>query len=68
MYRAGKLVARGNPSKTFQPFLLPKGVNGSSKDLQDQLYMNFDPLMCYVKDLEASKQISGFIFIIPDHC
>ncbi|XP_071731324.1 uncharacterized protein [Rutidosis leptorrhynchoides] len=50
----GKFVARGNPSKTFQPFLLHKGVNPSSKDLWDHLYMNFDPLKCYVKDLESA--------------
>ncbi|KAI3726492.1 hypothetical protein L1987_66289 [Smallanthus sonchifolius] len=47
----GKLVAQGNASKTFQPFLLSKG---STKDLQDELYINFDPLKCYVKDLESS--------------
>ncbi|XP_035833510.1 nucleolar protein 6 isoform X2 [Helianthus annuus] len=47
----GKLVAQGNASKTFQPYLLTKG---STKDLQDQLYINFDPLMCYVKDLESA--------------
>ncbi|KAL8250850.1 hypothetical protein R6Q59_034543 [Mikania micrantha] len=47
----GKLVAQGNASKTFQPFLPTKG---STKDLHDQLYINFDPLMCYVKDLESA--------------
>lgn len=50
----GKLVAHGKASKSFQPFLLTKGVNGSKRDLQDQLYINFDPLMCYVKDLESA--------------
>nr|XP_043615466.1 nucleolar protein 6 [Erigeron canadensis] len=50
----GKLVARGNASKTFQPYLLTNGVKGSTKDLQEQLYLNFNPLMCYVKDLESA--------------
>ncbi|KAK9065620.1 hypothetical protein SSX86_015021 [Deinandra increscens subsp. villosa] len=44
MYSAGKLVAQGSASKTFQPFLLTKG---KTKDLQDELYINFDPLTCY---------------------
>ncbi|XP_076960700.1 uncharacterized protein LOC143637137 [Bidens hawaiensis] len=47
----GKLVAQGNASKSFQSYMLTKG---STKDLQDQLYINFDPLKCYVKDLESA--------------
>ncbi|GJW21174.1 nucleolar protein 6 [Tanacetum coccineum] len=52
-FSQGKLVVQGNASKSFQPFLLTNGVNGSTKNLRDQLYLNFDPLTCYVKDLEA---------------
>ncbi|KAJ9561979.1 hypothetical protein OSB04_007139 [Centaurea solstitialis] len=47
----GKLVAQGNASNIFDPFLLPKGAR---KDLEDQLYINFDPLMCYIKHLKSS--------------
>ncbi|KVH92355.1 Nrap protein [Cynara cardunculus var. scolymus] len=52
----GKLVAQGNASKIFHPFLLPNGVTGTRKDLEDQLYINFDPLMCYVKRLEKRRR------------
>nr|GEX34116.1 nucleolar protein 6 [Tanacetum cinerariifolium] len=51
-FSQGKLVVQGNASMSFQPFLLTNGVNGSTKNLRDQLYLNFDPLTCYVKDLE----------------
>lgn len=59
----GKLVAQGKASNSFQPLLL---TTSKTKDPQDQLYINFDPLMCYIKHLEASnkKKIFKFIFKI----
>ncbi|KAI3768011.1 hypothetical protein L2E82_18441 [Cichorium intybus] len=47
----GKLVAQGKASKSFQPLLLS---NIKTKNPQDQLYINFDPLMCYIKHLESA--------------
>lgn len=47
----GKLVAQGKASNSFQPLLL---TTSKTKDPQDQLYINFDPLMCYIKHLESA--------------
>lgn len=51
---AGKHVAQGNASKAFHPFLLPEHMKGNSPDLKDTLLVDFDPLRCFIGDLEAS--------------
>ncbi|KAJ4851471.1 hypothetical protein Tsubulata_014141 [Turnera subulata] len=51
----GKLVAQGNASKAFRPFILPENLMGSTEELKEKLMVNFDPLTCYVTDLEASS-------------
>lgn len=48
----GVHVARGNASKGFHPFLLPGDFKGSSEDLRNKVLVNFDPLRCFVGDLE----------------
>jgi hypothetical protein len=47
-------VARGNASKFFHPFILPGDLKGSSEEVKNKLLVNFDPLRCFVGDLEAS--------------
>ncbi|ONH96837.1 hypothetical protein PRUPE_7G155300 [Prunus persica] len=48
----GVHVARGNASKVFHPFLLPGDLNGNSEDLRNKLLVNFDPMRCFVGDVE----------------
>ncbi|XP_059457350.1 uncharacterized protein LOC132187164 [Corylus avellana] len=48
----GKLVARGNGSKFFNPFMLPGDLKGSLEEVKNKLLVNFDPLRCFVGDLE----------------
>ncbi|XP_047334495.1 nucleolar protein 6 [Impatiens glandulifera] len=45
----GKHVVSGKPSKSFHPFLLPKGNLGK---LKENLLVNFDPLKYFIGDLE----------------
>ncbi|KAF3441314.1 hypothetical protein FNV43_RR15227 [Rhamnella rubrinervis] len=45
-------VAQGNASKVFHPFLLPGDLKQSSEELRNKLMINFDPLRCYIGDLE----------------
>ncbi len=47
-------MARGNASKFFHPFILPGDLKGSSEEVKNKLLVNFDPLRCFVGDLEAS--------------
>ena len=47
-------MVRGSASKDFHPFILPGEMNGSVKDLKHKLMVDFDPLRCFVGDLEAS--------------
>lgn len=63
---AGVHVARGNASKVFHPFLLPGDFKGSSEDLRNKVLVNFDPLRCFVGDLEASiiQCLDFYLFII----
>ncbi|WCJ24913.1 Nucleolar protein 6 [Euphorbia peplus] len=50
----GRLVARGSPSKAFHPFILPGDMKKSSLDeLKNKLMVNFDPLRCYIGDVQA---------------
>ncbi|XP_009347539.2 nucleolar protein 6 isoform X1 [Pyrus x bretschneideri] len=49
---AGVHVACGNASNVFHPFLLPGDMKGNSEALRNKLLVNFDPLRCYVGDLE----------------
>ncbi|PSR88048.1 Nucleolar protein [Actinidia chinensis var. chinensis] len=48
----GRHVVRGSASKDFHPFILPGEMNGSVKDLKHKLMVDFDPLRCFVGDLE----------------
>lgn len=47
-------MAHGKASKAFCPILLPGDLNGSSEELKNKLMVNFDPLRCYIADVEAS--------------
>ncbi|XP_051127399.1 uncharacterized protein LOC127248890 [Andrographis paniculata] len=49
----GKRVIHGRASKSFNPFLLPKGLQGSLGELRNKLMVNFDPLKYLVDDIEA---------------
>ncbi|MED6181174.1 hypothetical protein PIB30_017149, partial [Stylosanthes scabra] len=49
----GKIIARGNPSKSFQPFLLPKDLkNKPAEALKNKLLIDFDPSRFFIRDLE----------------
>ncbi|KAJ6378798.1 hypothetical protein OIU78_028927 [Salix suchowensis] len=48
----GRLVARGNASKAFHPFMLPGDLRGSLDKLKNKLLVDFDPLRCYIADLQ----------------
>lgn len=53
-FLVGMPVVRGKPSKKFHPFLLPGDMKGSLEELKKKLMVNFDPLRCFVGDMEAS--------------
>ncbi|XWS42061.1 hypothetical protein CRYUN_Cryun17cG0136500 [Craigia yunnanensis] len=48
----GRHVAHGNASNAFHPFLLPADMKGSLEQLKTKLMVNFDPLRCFVGDVE----------------
>ncbi|XP_031255043.1 nucleolar protein 6 [Pistacia vera] len=48
----GRHVAHGDVSKAFRPFLLPGDLKGSSEELKNKLMVDFNPLRCFVGDLE----------------
>ncbi|CAJ1930137.1 unnamed protein product [Sphenostylis stenocarpa] len=50
----GTHVAEGQPSKCFQPFLLPKDLKGRPEELKNKLLVDFDPSKCFIRDLKAS--------------
>lgn len=54
---AGIHVAKGDPSKIFSPFLLPRNLKPNSEDIKNKLLVNFDPLRCYIADLQASDLV-----------
>ncbi|KAF7151525.1 hypothetical protein RHSIM_Rhsim02G0060300 [Rhododendron simsii] len=68
----GMHVVRGKPSKKFHPFLLPGDMKGSLEELKHKLMVNFDPLRCFVGDIEASiilkKSFSSFEYRTVCHC
>lgn len=53
---AGRQVIRGNASKAFQPFLLPEDMKGSLEEQKSKLMVGFDPLKCFVTEIEASRE------------
>lgn len=57
---SGRQLIRGNPSKTFQPFLLPGDMKGNLEELKNKLMVNFDPLRYFVTDIEASSKTRLF--------
>ncbi|KAL4354660.1 hypothetical protein GQ457_06G039830 [Hibiscus cannabinus] len=48
----GRHVAHGTASNCFHPFLLPADMKGSLEQLKTKLMVNFDPLRCFVGDVE----------------
>ncbi|XP_022751385.1 nucleolar protein 6 isoform X2 [Durio zibethinus] len=48
----GRHVAHGNPSNAFHPYLLPADMKGSLEQLKTKLMVNFDPLRCFIGDVE----------------
>ncbi|MED6145906.1 hypothetical protein PIB30_029504 [Stylosanthes scabra] len=49
----GKMIARGHPSKSFQPFLLPKDLKSKPAEaLKNKLFIDFDPSRLFIRDLE----------------
>lgn len=65
-------MVRGKPSKKFHPFLLPGDMKGTLEELKHKLMVNFDPLRCFVGDIEASiilkKSFSSFEYRTICHC
>ncbi|KAH9614552.1 hypothetical protein KSS87_003366 [Heliosperma pusillum] len=49
----GTFVARGNASKEFSPILRPKDMKGRLDILKTKLMVDFDPLKCYIVDLQG---------------
>ncbi|XP_038874530.1 nucleolar protein 6 [Benincasa hispida] len=45
-------IAKGNPSKIFSPYLSPRNLKACSDNIKDKLLVNFDPLSCYIADLQ----------------
>ncbi|KAM7252197.1 hypothetical protein ACFE04_024080 [Oxalis oulophora] len=56
--KQGKHVAHGDASKVFHPFLMPKDLKGSLGEVQNKLLVDFDPLRCFVGDLEGEMSSS----------
>ncbi|XP_031399532.1 nucleolar protein 6 isoform X2 [Punica granatum] len=48
----GRHVAQGNASKAFHPFLQPLDLKGSLEEIKNQVMVDFDPLRCFLRDLE----------------
>ncbi|KAH9791206.1 hypothetical protein KPL71_003659 [Citrus sinensis] len=48
----GRHVARVNASKAFGPFLLLEDMKGSLEEVKNKMMVDFDPLRCFVGDLE----------------
>lgn len=51
----GMLVARGRPSKSFNPFVLPrdrKHIKTNIQELQKNLMVDFDPVRCFINEIE----------------
>ncbi|KAI4381714.1 hypothetical protein MLD38_007764 [Melastoma candidum] len=48
----GKTVARGSISSVFHPFLGPGELKGSSQDVRTKLMVDFDPVQCFLRDVE----------------
>lgn len=51
----------GNPSKAFNPFILPADMKESSVELKNKIMVDFDPLRCFLGDIEVSA-IKFFCF------
>ncbi|GAB4846824.1 hypothetical protein Ancab_025831 [Ancistrocladus abbreviatus] len=49
----GRRVAQGNASKDFHPYLVPRDMKTNLDDLKKKLMVDFDPLRCYIIDLES---------------
>lgn len=54
MNLAGKPVTRGNASNGFHPFLGPDELKGSLQDVRNKIMVDFDPLQCFLRDVQAS--------------
>ncbi|KAK6922708.1 Nrap protein, domain 6, partial [Dillenia turbinata] len=51
----GRQVARGKASKIFHPLISPKDMRDNLENLRNKLLVDFDPLRCFLDDIEASK-------------
>lgn len=47
-------VALGSASKAFRPFMTSKDLKGSLEEIKNKLMVNFDPLQCFLKDLQVT--------------
>ncbi|GAA0178293.1 RNA metabolism protein [Lithospermum erythrorhizon] len=48
----GRLVACGNATKIFDPIVSVKNFKGSIEELKSRLMVDFDPLKCYIADIQ----------------
>lgn len=53
----GRHVAHGKSSNAFRPFMLPGDTKGGLEAVKSKLLVNFDPLTCFVGDVQ--KAFSG---------
>ncbi|KAL9273669.1 Pyridine nucleotide-disulfide oxidoreductase domain-containing protein [Drosera capensis] len=45
-------IAQGDATKDFNPFLAHKDMKGNLDEVKQRLMVDFDPLRCYIEDLE----------------
>lgn len=50
-------MVRGHASKIFHPFFSPRDFKVNSGELKSKLMVNFDPVRCFIADIEASTYI-----------
>lgn len=48
----GRCVLHGKPTKIFHPFIVPADLRGRSEELKSKLMVNFDPLRCFISEIE----------------
>ncbi|CAI9114714.1 OLC1v1015496C1 [Oldenlandia corymbosa var. corymbosa] len=51
----GRLIAQGQSSKFFYPFILPaegKNIKQSLEELKTKVMVDFDPVRCFINDME----------------
>ncbi|CAN0861852.1 Nucleolar protein 6 [Linum grandiflorum] len=53
----GRIIARGNATKSFGPFFTSEDFKGNLQQLKDKLLIGFDPLRCYVTELKELSTV-----------